>query len=61
MARKMKSLTTYVTPEQYEALNELSKHTRVPKAVYLRDAIDVVLKVQAERMEAPSVFGPGPN
>ncbi len=34
----------YVEPEQAGALRELSKRTRVPQQVYLREGLDWVLK-----------------
>jgi hypothetical protein len=45
MARKKTSMTVYLTQEQYEALRTLSGSTRVPVSVYIRDGIDLVLKV----------------
>lgn len=34
----------YLDPEAHEALKRLSKTTRVPAAVYLREAVDDLLK-----------------
>ena len=34
----------YVDPEAHQALKQLSKDTRVPAAVYLREAVDDLLK-----------------
>lgn len=36
--------TAYITQKQAKLLKALSKKTRVPMAVYIRDAIDLVLK-----------------
>lgn len=42
MAKKLTTL--YLDLELIERLNKLSTETRVPRAVYIRDAIDLVLK-----------------
>jgi len=42
MAKKLTTL--YLDVELIERLNKLSAKTRVPRAVYIRDAIDLVLK-----------------
>lgn len=34
----------YLTPEQKKALDHLTKTTRVPKTVYMREAVDDLLK-----------------
>jgi predicted DNA-binding protein len=34
----------YLDPPVYEALRRLSDETRVPQAVYLREAVDLLLK-----------------
>jgi predicted DNA-binding protein len=34
----------YIDPEAHEALKQLSKETRVPAAVYLREAVDDLLR-----------------
>ena len=40
-----KVLTTfYIDKEQFARLNRLSAMTRVPKAAYIREGIDIVLK-----------------
>ena len=36
--------TIYFDEEQIERLRKLSAKTRVPQAVYIRDAVDLVLK-----------------
>ena len=46
-----KKLTTlYLDAKQEERLNKLSVLTRVPKAVYTREAINLVLKKHEEKM-----------
>ena len=40
----MKNTTIWIEPEQLDAIRELSRKTRVPQAVYYREAIDAVLK-----------------
>ena len=44
MARSKISTTIYITAEQDERLKELSRRTKVPVAVFIREGIDVVLK-----------------
>ena len=48
MAKKMTTL--YLDVEQEERLKQLSAMTRVPKAVYTREAIDLVLKKHEQEM-----------
>lgn len=43
MPRKKVSTTLYIDPDQYAALKALAKRTRVPVAVYMREAVDHVL------------------
>jgi len=42
--RKKVTIAVYVEPEQKAALDALSKKTRVPASVYLREGLDMVLK-----------------
>ena len=42
--RRLRPVTVYFEPAQLEALTKLSRLTRVPKAVYVREAIDRLLK-----------------
>ena len=56
MAKKLTTL--YVDVELIERLNKLSAITRVPKAVYTREAVDLALdkhekqiKIQREKRE----------
>jgi len=41
----------YIDPEVHLALKKLSKETRVPAAVYLREAVDDLLKKYDVEME----------
>ncbi len=42
--------TIYLDVEQIEGLKKLSAKTRVPQAVYVRDAIDFVLNKHSEKI-----------
>jgi predicted DNA-binding protein len=44
MARKKISTTIYITEEQDRQLKELSRRTKVPVSVYVREGIDLVLE-----------------
>jgi predicted DNA-binding protein len=52
MAERKISTALYLTPEQHEAMKLLSGHTKVPMAVYLRDAVDMVIQKHAPEIEA---------
>ena len=43
MGRKKISTTIYITEEQDHSLKELSKRTKVPVSVYIREGIDAIL------------------
>jgi predicted DNA-binding protein len=43
MAQKRKMTSVYLDAAALQALQELSKDSRVPIAVYLREAVDMVL------------------
>lgn len=43
MARKKLSTTVYITEEQDQKLKELSRRTKVPVSVYIREGIDLVI------------------
>lgn len=45
MARKKISTTVYMTEEQCEKLKLLNQRTKVPVAEYIRQGIDLVLKL----------------
>jgi predicted DNA-binding protein len=42
--------TIYLDVEQIKGLKKLSAKTRVPQAVYIRDAIDFVLNKHSEKI-----------
>lgn len=44
-------MPVYFDPAQKVALMELSKTTRVPAAVYLREAVDMLLKKYAKQLK----------
>lgn len=44
MARKKLSTTVYITEEQDQKLKELSRRTKVPVSVYIREGIDLVIE-----------------
>ena len=44
MARKKLSTTIYITEEQDQKLKELSRRTKVPVSVYIREGIDLVIE-----------------
>ena len=44
MAKKKVSTTVYITEEQDQRLKELSKRTKVPVSVYIREGIDLALQ-----------------
>jgi hypothetical protein len=51
---KKSQVSVYVDPEQAAALRELSRRTRVPQQVYLREGLDLVLqRYKAELRKEP--------
>jgi predicted DNA-binding protein len=50
MARKKISTTVYITEEQDQQLKELSRRTKVPVSVYIRDGIDLILRQHQEML-----------
>ena len=44
MARKKLSTTVYITEEQDQKLKELSRRTKVPVSVYIREGVDLVIE-----------------
>ncbi len=50
MSDKKVSTTVYVTKAQLERLKELHARTKVPIAEYIREGIDLVLKVHADKL-----------
>jgi predicted DNA-binding protein len=43
--------TIYINSEQVEALKRLSEKTKVPQAVYVREALDMVLEKYSEQLK----------
>ncbi|HBQ20566.1 MAG: transcriptional regulator [Deltaproteobacteria bacterium GWA2_38_16] len=50
MGRKKISTTVYITEEQNEKLKLLHSKTKVPIAEYIRQGIDLILKLQREHI-----------
>ena len=50
MADKKVSTTVYITKTQSERLKQLHARTKVPIAEYIREGIDMVLKVHADKL-----------
>ncbi len=50
MSRKKISTTVYITEEQDEQLKELSRRTKVPVSVYIREGIDAVLRQYGDQL-----------
>lgn len=46
----MLTTTLYLTPAQKDAIDLLHARTRVPRAVFYREAIDLVLAKHAEQI-----------
>jgi predicted DNA-binding protein len=42
--------TIYIEDEQMEALKRLSEKTKVPQSVYVREALDMLLKKYSEQL-----------
>ena len=53
MKGKRVLMSLYIDPEAHEALKRLSKDTRVPAAVYLREAVDDLLKKYKVKVSEP--------
>jgi predicted DNA-binding protein len=51
---KRTSTTVYLEPEQAERLKRLSEATRVPQAIYIREAVDDLLKKYARELRKTS-------
>ena len=56
MARKKISTTIYITPEQNEALKQLSAKTKVPVAEYIRQGIDLALEKYRDMLPGQATF-----
>lgn len=50
MAEKKVSTTVYLTLTQKERLQQLHARTKVPIAEYIREGIDMILKVHADKL-----------
>jgi predicted DNA-binding protein len=48
--RKLKT-SIYLSSEQQEALKKISKHTRIPMAELLREAVDNVIKAHRKNLK----------
>ncbi len=59
MARKI-ATTVYITPEQQDALRELSTRTKVPVAEYIRQGIDAVIDRNRDRLPGQLDLSPLP-
>ena len=56
MARKKISTTIYITPEQNEALKQLSAKTKVTVAEYIRQGIDLALEKYRDILPGQATF-----
>lgn len=56
MARKKISTTIYITEEQNQKLKILNEKTKVPVAEYIRQGIDLVLKLYREHIPGQMTF-----
>lgn len=50
MGRKKISTTVYITEEQNQKLKQLHERTRVPTAEYIRQGIDLILKMHRQHI-----------
>ena len=51
MAQKKVARTIYIKDEQLDALKRLSEKTKVPQAVYVREALDMLLEKYSEQLK----------
>lgn len=51
--RNKKQTTVYLEPDQAEALAELSRATRVPQAIFIRDGVEIVIRKAREMGTIP--------
>ena len=56
MARKKISTTVYITEDQNQRLKLLNQKTKVPIAEYIREGIDLVLKLHREQLPGQMSF-----
>ena len=50
--RNKRLFTCYLEPEQLDKLNLLNANTKVPKAVLLREAVDLLFEHRADDLES---------
>lgn len=55
MTQKKTSTTMYLTQEQHDALKNISKRTRVPFSVYIREGVDLVIEKYKKHLDSPEV------
>lgn len=60
MARKKISTTIYITEEQNQRLKLLNERTKVPVAEYIRQGIDMVLKLHRDQLPGQLSFEEAP-
>lgn len=51
MAQTKVARTIYINSDQVEALKRLSERTKVPQAVYVREALDMLLDKYSEQLK----------
>lgn len=51
MSQTKVARTIYINGEQMEALKKLSEKTKVPQAVYVREALDMLLEKYSEQLK----------
>jgi hypothetical protein len=56
MSRKKVSTTVYITEDQNQRLKQLNQKTKVPIAEYIRQGIDLVLKLNREHIPGQMSF-----
>jgi len=56
MARKKISTTIYITEEQNQKLKQLNDKTKVPVAEFIRQGIDMILKLHREHLPGQMTF-----
>ncbi len=51
MSQTKVARTVYINGEQLEALKRLSEKTKVPQAVYVREALDMLLEKYSDQLQ----------
>ncbi len=59
MARHRMSVTFSLSAKQVELLDRLAQRTRVPKSVYVRQGVDVILRRYRELLRTTGPETPG--